>query len=94
MQHTANPSGNHKEFGRGERTSRPQHRQHQPEKILLAFAEQGEVGRRQGHRQGTEAQQVHDALSGVGISHQVVVAALRPTASEKFIASWDELVRP
>ena len=53
-----------------------------PEKILLAFAEHGEVEGDKVTGMAPEAQQVLDAVSGVGISYQEVVAALeRLTAS-------------
>jgi transaldolase len=58
----------------------------------LAFTEHGQVEGRQVTGRAPEAQQVHDALSGVGISYQEVVAALEADGVEKFIASWDELV--
>jgi transaldolase len=62
-----------------------------PEKILLAFAEHGEVEGDKVTGRAPEAQQVDDALSGVGVSYQEVVA-LEADGVEKFTASWDELV--
>jgi transaldolase len=59
---------------------------------LLAFAEHGEVEGDKVTCTAPEAQQVLDALSGVGISYQEVDAGLEADGVEKFIASWDELV--
>ena len=59
----------------------------------MAFAEHGEVEGDKVTGAALEAQQVLDAISGVGISYHEVVATLQANGVEKFIASSDELVQ-
>jgi transaldolase len=62
-----------------------------PEKTLLAFAEHGEVHGDRVTGTAEEAQQVFDALAGVGIDLPDVFRTLEDEGVEKFDASWSEL---
>jgi transaldolase len=63
-----------------------------PEKTMDAFADHGEVEGDQVSGRADEAQQVFDALAGVGIDFADVLVVLEDEGVEKFQKSWDELV--
>ena len=63
-----------------------------PEKTMQSFADHGEVRGDQVTGNYDDAQQVMDALKGVGIDYDDVIVALEKEGVEKFVKSWDELV--
>ena len=63
-----------------------------PEKTLQAVADHGEVHGDAVTGTGAEAQQVFDALSGVGIDLDAVFLSLEEEGVSKFVDSWRELV--
>jgi hypothetical protein len=86
MHHTAHPSGNQKEFGNGERTSRSQHRQHHAVENLVGLRRARRGGMRQCHRQGARSAAGSRRAIWVDLPYQEVVAALEADGVEKFIA--------
>jgi transaldolase len=62
-----------------------------PEKTLLAFGDHGEVHGDRVTGTAAEAQQVFDALAGVGIDLPDVFRVLEDEGVEKFDKSWAEL---
>ncbi len=63
-----------------------------PEKTMAAFADHGEVRGDQVTTHFDDAQAVLDALAGVGIDYDDVIATLEREGVEKFVKSWNELV--
>jgi transaldolase len=63
-----------------------------PEKTLEAFADHGEVEGDKVSGRSAEAQQVFDALSGVGVDLPDVFLTLETEGVDKFKASWIELL--
>jgi transaldolase len=63
-----------------------------PEKTMNAFADHGEVLGDQVTTKYDDAQSVMDALSGLGIDYDDVIAVLEREGVEKFEKSWNELV--
>jgi transaldolase len=63
-----------------------------PEKTLDAFADHGEVEGDQVTGRATEAQELFDQLSSVGVDLDDVFLALESEGVDKFKKSWDELV--
>ena len=63
-----------------------------PEKTLQAFADHGEVTGDEVTGKAAEAQEVFDALDGVGIDLHDVFLVLETEGVDKFKKSWTELV--
>jgi transaldolase len=63
-----------------------------PEKTMDAFADHGEVTGDTVTGREEEAQQTLDALAGLGIEYDDVVAVLETEGVDKFEKSWHELV--
>ncbi|MCX4091283.1 transaldolase [Nocardia sp. alder85J] len=64
-----------------------------PEKTLDAVADHGAVHGDAISGTATEAQQVFDALTAVGVDLTDVFAVLEREGVDKFVASWDELLQ-
>ncbi|MGZ4437848.1 MAG: transaldolase [Nocardioides sp.] len=63
-----------------------------PEKTMQAFADHGQVEGDQVTTKYDDAKAVMDALAGLGIEYDDVIAVLEKEGVDKFVASWDELV--
>ena len=63
-----------------------------PEKTMDAFAEHGEVEGDQITTRYDDARAHMDALAGVGIDYDDVIAVLEKEGVDKFVASWNELL--
>jgi len=63
-----------------------------PEKTMEAFADHGDLHGDTVTGKADEAQQVFDALAGVGIDFEDVLLVLEHEGVDKFKKSWDELV--
>jgi transaldolase len=63
-----------------------------PEKTLQAFADHGEVHGDQVSGKGAEAQQVFDAIAGLGVDLDDVFLTLENEGVDKFKGSWVDLL--
>ena len=64
-----------------------------PEKTLEAFADHGEVDVNAVTAHYDDAQKVMDDLAAVGIDYDDVIAVLEKEGVDKFVGSWNDLLK-